>query len=681
MRRLVTAVAAAALGVGAFVTAGLAPATASARTPLGAEPGWVKAANRRGSAPSSDVVSLRVVLATRNAAEAESVARAVSDPKSPDYGHYLTAAQYRARFAPTAASVDAVKKWLRASGFQVGYVPANHLYVAAIGTVAQAEKAFAVHLSKYAVKGQVLRAPDSEPSVPAELASAVVGAVGLDQSGQLIHPNTSSDAAASPNAPPPYGFRNAQPCSAYYGEKMATDQAPLNHGFPTVVPYAPCGYKPTQLRAAYGVEAAVANGNDGSGVTVGIVDAFAARTIFRDAKEYSQRNDPTHVLRASQFSQIVPPGIYRVRKGNECGPQGWYGEETLDVEAVHAMAPGANIVYSGAADCFDNNIDAALNNLVDGNKVDMVSNSYGDIGEDISKALKKEFDQIANQAAVQGIGLYFSSGDDGDETGNLSRPETDFSADSGMITAVGGTTTGINRDGKVSLAAGWSTTRISQKASGLWKRPPGDFYYAAGGGTSRLYSEPYYQHGVVPDALAKQWSNHRGRVVPDVAMNADPTTGMLVGETQQFPDGTYYDQYRIGGTSLASPLFTGVMALADQRAGKRHGFANPKLYRLANTAAFNDVKPLTSPLALIRADYAQRHRREQRHRLLCSRRRQRGAVAARHEGLRHAHRDGYPERRDVPDAHGALSGRVPSGPARARPGMAGPTALVTSARP
>jgi subtilase family serine protease len=221
-----------------------------------------------------------------------------------------------------------------------------------------------------------------------------------------------------------------------------------------------------------------------------------------------------------------------------------------------------------------------------------VSNSYGDLGEDIDPGTKTEFDQIATQAASQGIGLYFSSGDDGDESANLTQPETDFSADSNFVTAVGGTSLGVNKDGNAVVQRGWATSIVSQNADGTWATPPpGAYLYAGGGGTSRLYNEPYYQHGVVPDALAQQWSKHRGRVVPDVAMLADPNTGMLIGETQTFSDGRYYDQYRIGGTSLASPLFTGVMADADQVAGFSHGFANPLLYSLGGTAAFNDVKP------------------------------------------------------------------------------------------
>ena len=66
-------------------------------------------------------------------------------------------------------------------------------------------------------------------------------------------------------------------------------------------------------------------------------------------------------------------------------------------------------------------------------------------------------------------------------------------------------------------------------------------------------------------------------------MVGDPNTGFLVGQTQTFPEGVSYDEYRIGGTSLSSPLFAGVMALADQQAGVHHGFANPFLYSLAGS--------------------------------------------------------------------------------------------------
>ena len=117
------------------------------------------------------------------------------------------------------------------------------------------------------------------------------------------------------------------------------------------------------------------------------------------------------------------------------------------------------------------------------------------------------------------------------------------------------------------------------------------YLYGAGGGTSYLFNRPTYQNGIV---------NTPGRSVPDVAMDADPTTGFLEGITQTFPDGVYYDEYRIGGTSLASPLF----ALALQKAGGPAGLLNPTIYGQYGKASFTDVRPnSTIDAGNVRPDY------------------------------------------------------------------------------
>ena len=100
-----------------------------------------------------------------------------------------------------------------------------------------------------------------------------------------------------------------------------------------------------------------------------------------------------------------------------------------------------------------------------------------------------------------------------------------------------------------------------------------------------MFAKPFYQSGAVAT----------GRAVPDVAALGDPQTGLLVGQTQTFPDGAYYDEYRIGGTSLSSPIFAGLMALADQAAGAPHGFANPLFY--AHPGAFYDVLSVKTAVA------------------------------------------------------------------------------------
>ena len=111
---------------------------------------------------------------------------------------------------------------------------------------------------------------------------------------------------------------------------------------------------------------------------------------------------------------------------------------------------------------------------------------------------------------------------------------------------------------------------------------------------------------MVPNAIAtSNGGTFKGRAVPDVAMVGDPNTGFLIGQTQTFPDGhSAYSEFRLGGTSLSSPLFAGVMALADQAAGFHHGFANPALYALAGTSAFRDVVQPANPLAVARVDFA-----------------------------------------------------------------------------
>ncbi len=94
-----------------------------------------------------------------------------------------------------------------------------------------------------------------------------------------------------------------------------------------------------------------------------------------------------------------------------------------------------------------------------------------------------------------------------------------------------------------------------------------------------------------------------GRAVPDVALDADPQTGMLIGETQTFPDGVYYDEFRLGGTSLASPLFAGVTALRSQDNGGRLGLQNKAIYDAAGSSAFNDVKGAPPTLGQVRVNY------------------------------------------------------------------------------
>jgi subtilase family serine protease len=589
-----------------------APAIASAQDKSAipeSHPLWATPQAKVADTAPAAKMTFRVYLNLRDQAGAEAAARAVSDPDSASFRKYLGTDQVRDRFAATDSTVKSVRTWLSGSGFAVGDVPSNRAYVEATGTADQVQKAFDVKLGKYNVKGRQLRASDKNLSVPAGLANDVLGVIGVDQATSLFKPDhtdgqdTAATKASAPQdvAPGP-GFRNAGPCGTYYGEKTdTTDPAYAGKN----LPYAPCGYTPAQLRSAYGLDQAAKLGTDGKGTTIAIIDAFASPTIYADASEYARRNDPAHPLKASQFSQKIFPANPDLEGPDGCDAAGWYGEETLDVEAAHGLAPGADILYVGGSDCQDLSLDAALNYVVAGHKADIISNSYGDTGEDIPADEVQAFNQISLQAVLSGIGVYFSSGDNGDEVARLGTPSPDFSASAPWITAVGGTSLAVGKDGKRIFETGWETGKSTLTNGVYGPASPGAYTSGSGGGTSRLFPQPFYQKGVVPDALStqNQTGKAKGRVVPDISAVGDPNTGFLVGQTQTFPEGAHYDQYRIGGTSLASPVFAGVMAVADSLDHFHHGFINPVLYKLtSHTSAISDVKHVAGAVA--RVDYA-----------------------------------------------------------------------------
>src|SRR6266436_5362129 len=561
------------------LSAGAAPGRA---TLPGSVPSWANSKNYVAPADASQSIGFRVYLGWKDPAAVLSLAQAVSDPRSPSYRHYLTPAQ---------SDVNSVESWLRSEGFTVVYIPQNNHYVSAEGTVAQASTAFGVDFANYAVQGLTVRSPTAELSVPSALANVVSGVLGLDDTAQFVRPHNVVD------APPPAAFVTGTPCSVYWGEKAAVGFTnPYGAG---VLPYAPCGYTPQQIKGAYGLSGAAF---DGSGQTVAIIDAYASPTIEQDVNQWS-RNRGLPSFTGNQFTQVVAPGTYHhPERGQKQDPQGWYGEETLDVEAVHGMAPGADIVFVGAPNNFQD-LDAALNHVVDRGLAQIVTNSYGFVTEVLPPGYIKPYEDTILQGVTEGIGIYFSSGDNSDESLVEGYTTTDWPASSPFVTAVGGTSLAVGTGNNYLFETGWGSTTSSWTGTAWSPTPPGSWLYGAGGGVSRIFAEPSYQVGVVPSAVFAA-QGRTGRSVPDISAVADVTTGYIIGETQTFPDGTVkYSEYRIGGTSLSSPIMAGIMALADQAAGHPHGFANPLFYSLAGSASFKDIVSPASTVAVVRTNY------------------------------------------------------------------------------
>ncbi|CAG6393120.1 S53 family peptidase [Streptomyces cocklensis] len=557
----------------------------------GTKPQWATAQADKGATADSAKVTVRVYLAGKDAKGLAAYAKAVSDPNSSAYGHYLTAAQTQAAYGATKAQVAEVTAWLKSSGLKV--TGANRHYLSVTGDVAAAEKAFGTQLHNYTKSGHTYRAPTGNATAPASLHGAVLTVTGLDTA-----PKKSSHDEALP--PPDGVFKNAGPFSTYFGSN--TDpKYPSAYG--SKAPYAIQGYTGDQLRAAYG-----AGNYTGKGVTVAITDAYASPYIAQDAARYA--NDTGgQKYKKGQLSQVLPADY---NSTVDCGAGGWYGEETLDVEAVHAVAPDADIVYVGGASCFDNDLLDALNKVVDNHLADIVSNSWGDVEANETPDIAAAYDQVFQQGAVEGIGFYFSSGDSGDNVASTGVKQADVPGNSPWATSVGGTSLAVGKNDKYQWETGWGTERAPLSADGKsWTGFPGPYTSGAGGGTSKYYDQPFYQRGVVPDSLAlANGGTVKQRVEPDIAAVADPNTGFLVGQTQSYPDGSLqYSTYRIGGTSLAAPVIAGVQALAQQaRHGIAIGFANPLIYDKYGTSAYHDVTdhPLGQGqgLAVVRVDYA-----------------------------------------------------------------------------
>src|SRR5579875_2789615 len=436
-------------------------------------------AHPAGTAAADSQVRFDLVLKLRDSAGARRLAQLVSTPGSAEYRHYLSDAAWIARFSPAMSDVATAESWLHSSGFSIVSVPRDRLFIAAQGSVKSVERAFGVRLGYYKVNGYKVRLASNALSIPASVAGVISGVAGVNQypatTGLALARAAVSAAKPGREPAPPPGFRNPQPCSAYWGQKIDTSDSPkLYAPYAHPLPYDICGYKPAQLRGAYQLAGRVARGNDGSGVTLAIVDAYDSPTLLTDAQKYFRLNDPAHPLLTSQFTNLTPA---TVDDQQLCDGSGWYDEQALDVEASHAMAPGAHILYVGAQDCLDTSLLAAVNTAI--------------------------------TSGASGVSVLFSSGDSGDNFADFGLTAPNYPASSPYITAVGGTTLEVNARNVRQAEYGWSTAKQTLCESkttscGTATTPAGSLAFQAGGGggTSYYYAEPYYQVPVVPAALA-----------------------------------------------------------------------------------------------------------------------------------------------------------------------------------
>jgi subtilase family serine protease len=587
-----TAGSACALAAGILTPAALAQTATGRAAIAGTHPAWANESRRIPVAPvTSGTVSARVYLAGQDPAGLSAVATAVSTPDNALYGQYLSPEEVRARFGPSGGAISAVRAWLTGAGLTVTEVDDRVAgYVEASGSVQAAAEAFGVRFGTFmGPDNKADRAPEQEATVPASLAPYVLTVRGLDTAAHYMRP-------ADKLPPPGPNYWIAGPCSGFYGEKIAFNE-PFAYG--QAQPWTNCGYTPRQIRGAYHVSE---SGMTGKGQTVAIVDAYASPTMLSDANEYAKITGDQPFV-PGQYTQHLS-STFEETAANECDAQSWYGEETLDVESVHGQAPDAKVVYVGTASCEDSDLLDGLALIVENHLASIVNSSWGEPYD--TNTLVPVYNVVLQAGAAEGIGFFFSSGDSGyedpAEDPGSDQLQVDFPASSPYVTAVGGTSLAIGPSNTYEFETSWGTL-LDPLASGgkSWEyTPPGlypDYYDgSSGGGVSTVFTQPFYQAGVVPKSLATALPNGKTssqpmRVVPDVSALADPSTGFLVGQTTLQPDGTTYafSLSRIGGTSVSSPTFAGIEADAQQAAGHVLGFANPVIYHRYGTDAFHDV--------------------------------------------------------------------------------------------
>lgn len=435
------------LVAGAVIVSGIAMTTGLAAISVGATgysalvqqtlPAAVASAQRLGSEQPNTTLDIVVGLNPRSEVQLEAAVEAMYTPGSAAYKHYLTPAQFTARFGPTVTQYHAVLSYLRGTGFHITYTAPNRLLVGATGTVAQVDRAFHVTIGDYreAGTGIPFYANDQVPSVPSSLVAIISGIVGLTNLDER-HPL----------------FRSAQP---------------VKH-----VPVAP--YTPQEMEQAYNVTPLVQLGLGGTGVTTSVL-------AEGDFAKYGPAD-----LKTFESTYHLPPVPVTII-GSSNDNSGNAAEPYIDSDWVSAMAPTLTSMRFYIAKNLQGSSFVTMENtwVNDPNAGPVASESYAQC-ETQDSTLQME-SRIFTQGALEGRSVFIGTGDsDAPECFSHGRPVAGDSADASFpsVTSVGGTTLTLESNGSYGGESVWNTVC------------GGSFPCGTGGAPSLVFKEPFYQKGI-----------------------------------------------------------------------------------------------------------------------------------------------------------------------------------------
>jgi subtilase family serine protease len=582
---------------GAAVAAAAAAAAAGqpgGATPVGFAPALPTGTHVLGPASRSSRLQVTLALRSGDPSGLALLAQQVSTPSSSQYRQFLSPQQVQDRFGPSAAAVSALRSWLRGYGLRVMPTTGDGLLLPATGSVAEVEKAFQTPIRQVRLaNGRVAYANSSPARVPASARAWVAAVLGLDNLA-VPEPLLSQSAAA------PQGAGRTQARLSLSRQASAGPQA-----CPAAV-QDPGTFTAGELAHAYGFDGLYRRRDLGQGTTVALFELA----------DYANHDIATY-----NSCYGISPAIKRVPVdgGATISASGdALREATADIETVAGLAPQARIlVYEAPPSGGLASIIDEYGAILQQNRAQVVSSSYGYCEKaliDTEPNFIRTESLIFASMAVQGQSMLAASGDAGSEAclpllssanPRLYQLATSDPASQPYVTGVGGTA--ITRYGSPPVEAAWNQSGPGGDGSGFPApfdgqdgRPsgyPGNL--VGGGGISNIWAMPAWQRGFDTSGNSSGSPCHAPsgqdcREVPDVsalAAASSTTPGYAVYGTAGDWNGQGWTA--VGGTSLATPLWAALTALADERIpGNRLGLLSPALYQIdrRDPAAFNDVK-------------------------------------------------------------------------------------------
>ncbi len=482
--------------------------------------------------------SFDIALAEPHPAALTAFIAQLTDPASANYRHFLTTAQFAARFGARADVVNAVRSYFTSFHLRVGALSRGRIILPVSGSTTDIARAFSASVVTVRTGERLAAQLVTPATLPAPIAHDVRAVAGLST---VVTPHALSltrhlvGHATAPTS-----------CSNATG-----GQSPS-----ATTPNSLSGYTAQQQARLYGLDTAWANGFTGAGQTIAVYELA----------NYSPSDVSTY-----ETCYGLSPTFLNVKVDG--GATGAYSDEaTLDVEEASVLAPGATIAVYTAPNNSAGPIDA-YQRIADDNIASVVTTSWGTCEQDPSGAVNAE-QAIFEQMAAQGQTVVAASGDNGSSDCNgisNNAPAVDDPASQPLVTGVGGLT----------------VNSIAPLNETVWNSGSGAGGGASGGGVSSLWSRPSWQSapGIPPGESM--------RLVPDLSVMADPSTGFI----QYFTGRGVTDcgtncgagWSSIGGTSIGAPLVSALVAVAADQCGvNRLGLINPALYAMATTG-YNDV--------------------------------------------------------------------------------------------